>query len=93
MSLRHGKVEHVLSDTLESIFNLPRSKLMTKQLIVCSHFKITVCYSELGTKEQQNNHKNRKAGISIRGTQYLKIIHPILQFLFNCSVEIGEHIE
>jgi hypothetical protein len=93
MSLRHGKVEHFLSDTLESIFNLPRSNEMSKQLIVYSDFKIIVCYRELSITEQQNNHINGKADISITGTQYLKIIHPLLQFLFHCSVEIGKHIE
>jgi hypothetical protein len=25
---------------------------------------------------------------STKGTQYLKIIHPLLQFLFHCSVEL-----
>lgn len=30
---------------------------------------------------------------STKRTQYLKIIHPLLQFLFHCSVEIRKHIE
>jgi hypothetical protein len=96
MSSRHGKVKHFQTSSL-----LPKKDIKSsynewnvEAIIVHLYFKIIICYRDnLNITEQQNNHIIGKAGISIGGTQYLKIIHTLLQFLFHCSVEIDKHIQ
>jgi hypothetical protein len=43
---------------------------------------------ELTITEQQNRHSNGNSDIFIIWTQYLKVIHPRLQLLFHCPVEV-----